>query len=779
MKEKTAVGTIPSVQCDTVAEQANGVKLLTTLAFTVLGLIVPGGRLYGSMAPFGVSLAAAVDGTGAILVYIAALVGYVLAGEPPIPLRYMAAVAVASAARWVFAVLPQISRKKFFPPLLAGGATLASGLVMGLSDGLLSILLLFAESLAASGFAYFFAESYRYFYRADKRSAMTVSEQTGYILIGAVVLTALSAIEFYYIAPARVLSGVCIMLFARSGKEQGGAVAGTILGISLALVNPERPYIALGFAFGGLLAGLFARYGRFAVAGVYLIGNLLLCLTAVADIAAAAAIYEAVTACVVFCILPRSVDKVLRRFLVVGQYLPAVEGLRRCMTLRLDVAANAMQEVASTVEQVSKKLSHYGAPDLGSMYRYVGDTVCKDCNLKMYCWENNFSAVMDAFNQLTPLLREREAVEKQDLDGFLQRNCRRQAQVAEHVNRGYQLYLQRESAWQRLSEIRAVIADQFVGMGDVLSQLGERFAVEKRVDAETAGRVVSLCEDFGMPVAEAVCLLDSRDRLTVELLAEDVGVCLDGGRWFRELELCCGREFDRPAVLEMQGMVKITVTERPRFRAEIGVAQRTCAGEKLSGDVYEHYVDGDKTVCILSDGMGSGGRAAVDGAMAAGITARLLRAGLQPKTVLKMVNTALLAKSGDESLTTLDVLELDVYTGAVCVYKAGAATSLLKSNGRISRIAPPSMPVGILRDADFEEHRDALKDGDVLVMMSDGMLFDGVAWIEEYLRDSTENATDLAQGLLQAAVSKQRANAHADDMTVAVICMHAIKNEKK
>ncbi len=773
LKEKALAGVPQGIASETEAEQQEGssARLLTTLTFIVLGLILPQGSIYGVMAPFGVSLAAAVDGTGAILVYIATLIGYLLAGELDIPLRYMAAVAVASAARWAFGVLPAIARKKVFPPLLAFGATLASGLLMNGGDGLLSVLLIVAESLAAGGFAYFFGETYAYLYKARHRTAMTVTEQTGCILIGATVLIAVSPIEFYYISPGRILAGVLIMLFARGGREQSGAVAGTILGIALALSAPERPYVALALCFGGLLAGLFSRYGRFAIAGVYLIGNLLLCLTAAADLQAAAAIYEAAAACVVFAILPRSADKLLRRFLVFGQHLPAVEGLRRSMTLRLDVAANAMQEVAGTVEHVSKKLTRYGAPDLGSMYRYVGDTVCRDCNLRMYCWENNFSAIMDAFNQLTPVLREQEAVTKNDLSGFLARTCRRQTEVAEQIGRGYQLYLQRESAWQRLSEIRAVITDQFSGMGDMLSELGERFAHDKRVDVETAGRIVSLCEDFGMPVAEAVCLLDSRDRLTVEMLVEDVGVCLDGGRWFREMETCCGREFDKPAVLEMQGMVKITMTERPRFKAEIGVAQHTCAGEKMSGDVCEQYTDGGKSTFILSDGMGSGGRAAVDGAMAAGITARLLRAGIHPDTVLKMVNTALLAKSGDESLTTLDVLETDLFTGGIRMYKAGAATSLLKSGGRVSRIEAPSLPVGILRDTGFAEHKDALKDGDVLLIMSDGMLFDGLAWIEEYLRDTTAGADDLANGLLEAALARQKDTEHIDDMTIAVVCM--------
>lgn len=762
---------MPQTAVESDEKDGGSARLLTTLCCMALGLVMPHANIYGVMAPFGISMVAAVDGTGSILVYTAAMVGYLLAGGTGTPMRYLVAVAVTGAVRWTFSVLPSVARKRWFPSLLSFTAALVSGLLMGGAGTFTAVLLTVAEALAAGVFAYFFGEAFSFLTGNRQRTTLTVTEQTGFILMGATLVMAFAPLTLYYISPARILAGICIMLFARSGREQSGAVAGLVLGTAMALSVPERPYLALALGFGGLLAGVFSRYGRFAIAGMYLIGNVLLCLADVADLQTAAAIYEATASGLIFVVLPRRIDKVLRRFLVSGQQLPAVEGLRRSMSLRLDVAANAMQEVAGTVDTVSRKLSRYGAPDLGSMYRYVGDTICKHCNLRMYCWEHHFSAVMDAFNQLTPILREREMVTKEDMGGFLAKNCRRQSEVAAQICEGYRLYLQRENGWQRLAEIRAVLSDQFAGMGDVLAELGERFSRDRRVDVETAGRVVALCEDFGMPVLEAVCLLDTHGRMTVELLAEDVGVCTDGGRWFREMEVCCGREFDKPSVLEMHGTVKVTLTERPVFVTEIGVAQRTASGEKLSGDVCERYVDGGKSTCILSDGMGSGGRAAVDGAMAAGITARLLRAGLGPDTVLKMVNTALIAKSGDESLTTLDVAQIDLFDGSMKVHKAGAASSLLKSGGRISRIEAPSLPIGILQDAEFAHHTDALADGDTVLMMSDGMLFDGVAWIEEYLRDHDQTAAALAQGILDAAVLRQEDQTHTDDMTVAVICL--------
>ena len=233
-------------------------------------------------------------------------------------------------------------------------------------------------------------------------------------------------------------------------------------------------------------------------------------------------------------------------------------------------------------------------------------------------------------------------------------------------------------------------------------------------------------------------------------------------------------------MVRLGNTVKVVVTERPVFAADIGVAQRTEDGERLSGDVCRYYTDGGQATLIISDGMGSGGRAAVDSALAAGIAEKLLQAGLSPDMVLRIVNTALLAKSGDESLTTLDILQTDLFSGSMRSFKAGAAASLLRSGGRVSRVEGASMPVGILRDAGFAENSDTLVDGDVFVMVSDGVLTDGSAWLEEYLRDATaDTAAALAAEILQAAVARQKDAAHTDDMTVAVIKLCCRKETEK
>lgn len=102
--------------------------------------------------------------------------------------------------------------------------------------------------------------------------------------------------------------------------------------------------------------------------------------------------------------------------------------------------------------------------------------------------------------------------------------------------------------------------------------------------------------------------------MTVDILASDKGSRVHEKKWRGDIGEACGRTFDIPSC-RMGDVIRITLTEQPLYRVSVGSAQLCCAGEKLCGDAFESFQDsGGRLVTVLSDGMGSGGRAAVDGA---------------------------------------------------------------------------------------------------------------------------------------------------------------------
>ena len=187
----------------------------------------------------------------------------------------------------------------------------------------------------------------------------------------------------------------------------------------------------------------------------------------------------------------------------------------------------------------------------------------------------------------------------------------------------------------------------------------------------------------------------------------------------------------------------------------------------MCGDAYKNFHDGrGHYIMVLSDGMGTGGRAAVDGAMASGLMSRLIKAGFGYNCSLKILNSSMLFKSTDESLATVDIASIDLYTGITELYKAGAAPTIVRRSGKTGKAESTSLPVGILREIGFDKAAVKCKVGDIVVLMSDGATSEGTDWIRaeiEAWRDGSAN--DLAEHLCSCA-KRRRAEKREDDITV-------------
>lgn len=749
-----------------------GRQLLTGAVWVLLGVLLPRATVYGGLNPFGIGLAAAASGPMAVLICSGVMVGYFLPGGSVMAMRYLIAAATAAGVNWSLGSFRSLREKPVYAASVAFLATAVSGAIVTATELLPSYswLLAAAESLLAGGFAYFTRIALSVTARMPQRHmALDTREQIATVMVTAVVLMAASTLEFSGISPGNIAAIVLILMFACSGREQGGSVAGTVVGATMALSAGGSAAVAAAYAFGGLLAGMLSRFGRAACAGAFLTINVMMTATLSEALDAVIGVYEAAAASIIFMILPSAVERWLTGLF--RQPMSSVSDTgRRPAVMRLNFAAKTMQEVSETVDRVSRKLATLNSPDLGTMYRGMADEQCRGCIRRDFCWEEHFSDTMASFNDMTVCLRGEGRITLGQVTGHLAGNCLRLGSIVERVNVGYREHLIRESAWRRLTDIRAVVSDQFAGMAELLIDMAEEFSADEQQDEKAAKQVADVCEKHGLTVREAVCLIDKSGRLRAEVVASDGNIRWDEEAFLSDLGAACSRRFAHPGISRAGDCIRLIISEQPQLCAAVGVAQLNCADEKLCGDAVETFYDGGgKLLAIISDGMGSGGRAAVDGAMAAGMTSRLMQSGFGADGVLRMVNSALMAKGGDESLATLDIAVIDLFTGRLENLKAGAAVSLLRSKGVVSPIGRASLPIGILRDIAFEKNTDTLTDGDILLLFSDGVTNDGLGWIEEALRDyPSGDMPTLAKKIAGMARARQK-NDHEDDITVVAV----------
>jgi len=177
---------------------------------------------------------------------------------------------------------------------------------------------------------------------------------------------------------------------------------------------------------------------------------------------------------------------------------------------------------------------------------------------------------------------------------------------------------------------------------------------------------------------------------------------------------------------------------------------------------------------ILSDGMGSGPRAAMESGMALNLLERFLIAGYDQNTALEAVNSLLLIKSDDENYATVDMTIINQYNGEVEFLKAGAVSTFIKYEDHVDIIKNSSLPAGILDKIDVEFNRRKIGDGDFVVMITDGVLeanakdLDKEKWLGDMIYNiDTRNPKKMADAIMENCLQKSKGQ-RTDDMTVLV-----------
>ena len=214
--------------------------------------------------------------------------------------------------------------------------------------------------------------------------------------------------------------------------------------------------------------------------------------------------------------------------------------------------------------------------------------------------------------------------------------------------------------------------------------------------------------------------------------------------------------------------------EEPKFHLLTGAAKAVKETEKISGDNHSFYEGDDgKMVVILSDGMGSGEKACRDSERVIELTERFLEAGFRKEAAIQMINGALAASGQEENMSTLDICDMNLYTGECEFIKVGAACTYIKRGRLVDRLSTQNFPLGVFGQLEPEILYRTLQNGDYVIMLSDGVLdalAQGIG--EEVLpeiigRMDYNNPNEIANQIL-AYCLKQSKGQVRDDMTVLV-----------
>ena len=219
----------------------------------------------------------------------------------------------------------------------------------------------------------------------------------------------------------------------------------------------------------------------------------------------------------------------------------------------------------------------------------------------------------------------------------------------------------------------------------------------------------------------------------------------------------------------------IIFEEESKFGVLTGVARAIKETEKISGDNYSFLqLTNGKLLGSLSDGMGTGEKASRDSEEVIDLFEKLMEAGFSKETAIQIINGVLLAGSEQQNMSTLDVCDIDLYTGACELIKVGSAVTYIKRGILVEKIASTTLPLGVFGQIDMEPIRKRIMDGDYIIMVSDGVIdsleVEGNAEIFQDMisKITAQNPKEIANNILNYAIHAGKGSIK-DDMTVLVI----------
>lgn len=326
-------------------------------------------------------------------------------------------------------------------------------------------------------------------------------------------------------------------------------------------------------------------------------------------------------------------------------------------------------------------------------------------------------------------------------------------------------YIRREIILEKTNQIRMVASDQFFSIAGMLEDLAFEFDDAEQFDDLASQKIRRLLGEYDIFPLSVSVIEDKFGRVRVEILTDGV-IDLENEKLQKEIGKICSRYFDIGKVTNFKNEAMLSFNERPNYKLNFGFAQHSAEG-KLCGDTVKIINDNKgHSILIISDGMGKGSRAALDGAMGAGLLSRLINAGFGFDSALKVVNSALLVKSNDESLATLDIAQLDLFTGKCEIFKAGAPASYIIKNGSITKCALSSMPAGILRGIEFAKRTAVLGVDDSIILLSDGITDLGDEWLESVLYSLGDMECQASADYILASALEACDKDKIDDMSV-------------
>lgn len=626
------------------------------------------------------------------------------------------------------------------------------------------------------------------------KSAFTIEEIIGATIVTAIAAVSVSGYRVFGISIANVISVLLILILAWKNGLLVGSTIGVSLGLILGIIGVVTPIQILAFAISGLLAGATNKLGRIGVVAGFLVGNAIISYLGTGNTVQVLLYKELLISGIALFFVPKYVQIDIEGIIGKNKFFaPAVQN----RLAESENAENRLKNLSKTVKEIAKS---YGLKDEEIVEEIDNINKSKESfvedllnNLDSFpnniLYEDLISSENDVIEKIYILLSEKEEISEKDivnifedrneiLDIYGNQSIREDVnQVVRIVNRTYRINEMNFQWKQRLNENKESISKQLKGVSKAISDIAVDISKNKESAFERQEKEIKeLLKQKEILVKEIKIKQNKGKKYFIDILFEkhvkdkDKIKCIETilSKICKEKIVLQKDTSHLDSNLYMQKYIS-----EDKYTVQLGLARLPKTGNEVSGDsCIQVKLDDNKHLVALSDGMGSGLEARKSSQIVAKMLRQTLSAGFDKEDSIELINSTVKV-SNEEIYATMDVAIFDLYKGVVEFIKNGACKTYIKNKQNIEFVDSNSLPLGILNDVDFTVYDKDMRDGDIFIMCSDGIVDSNIEqqndkWLVKIIKEiNTNNVKKMADIILNEAIDNGY-GVLKDDMTVIV-----------
>lgn len=598
---------------------------------------------------------------------------------------------------------------------------------------------------------------------------LTNQEQLSIGILIAASLYALSGLDkgTYGIVPAVIF----FLLFYIGYKYGSGAatIAGGCGGIVLAV--SQNDVGLLGYmCLIGITAGAFREGGRLISATAVAALVAFLNYFGVGYMGDMTTIRAIVAAIIVFLLLPERLVSRNQNDTGIQQEIHSPAKIELDMAKqRLKMFARAFKQLSGTFRQQVLPRVDLSGEEVDEAFDELTRNVCLNCSQCELCWEREYEDSLQSVGNILNYYSKNGHIEKSQVPIAFHHRCIRIDGFLEETGRVLEIAKLNLNWKNRLMESRLAIAGQFQEVADIIDDFSDHLEDPESMNVSQEEAIKSKLSRRKMQV-KGVSVIPGKNKGMRVLVSGR----MKRGRFVTAREICSilkevlNKTFVLGKGCRMVVSNQFTTyefVEDTCYQIIEGAAMCPKVSQDVSGDAYTFLeMDNGQVVMSLSDGMGTGTQASEESQYIISLMESLMDSGFGKKSIVHLMNSMMFLKSDRKAFSTVDMSIINLYNGECSFIKIGGAASYIKYENQVEEIMAETLPIGVFTELDYEEIKRKLGPGDMIVMVTDGIINSGVdvkAILETMPKQSPQETADW---ILAEAVAKN--GVPGDDMTV-------------